>query len=96
MTIIQGEEVAMAAIVLGTGMVTVLTLARLWFRRLELRDQNRALTSSVEERLLRIEEAVDAMAVEMERMSESQRFTSKVLAERLPSALPGSTTRSNT
>lgn len=96
MTIIRGEEVAMAAIIFGTGMVTVLTVARLWFRRLELRDQTRALTSSVDERLLRIEEAVDAMAIEIERMSESQRFTSKVLAERLPTALPSATSRSNT
>lgn len=32
-------------------------------------------------RLQRIEEAVDAIAIEMERVSEGQRFTAKVLAE---------------
>ena len=35
-----------------------------------------------DERLQRIEEAVDTMAVEIERMSEAQRFTAKLLLER--------------
>jgi hypothetical protein len=48
------------------------------------------MPSNTDERLLRIEQAVDAIAIEVERMSESQRFTSKVLAERLPPALPES------
>lgn len=87
MILMGGEEVAVAAIVLGTGMATVLTLARMWFRRLESRDRATALSSGLDERLLRIEEAVDAMAIEMERMSESQRFTTKLLADRLPAAL---------
>jgi hypothetical protein len=45
----------------------------------------------VDERLYRIEQAVDAMAVEIERMAESQRYTTKILADRLPTpeALPG-------
>ena len=34
------------------------------------------------DRLLRIEEAVDTIAVEIERMSEAQRFTAKLLLER--------------
>ena len=37
-----------------------------------------------DERLRRIEEAVDAIAVEVERISEGQRFTTKLLAERVP------------
>src|SRR5262245_47543729 len=35
-----------------------------------------------EERLARIEQAVDAIAVEVERISEGQRFTTKLLAEK--------------
>jgi hypothetical protein len=80
------EAVALLAVV-GAGTITVVTIAKLAFRRLELRDQARAMSSRVEERLQRIEEAVDAMAIEMERMSDSQRFTTKLLAERLPAAL---------
>ena len=33
-------------------------------------------------RLARLEQAIDAVAVEVERIAESQRFTAKVLAER--------------
>jgi len=37
-------------------------------------------------RLERIEQAVDAIAIEVERISEGQRFTTKLLSERVPSA----------
>jgi len=45
----------------------------------------------VEARLQRIEEAVDTIAVEIERMGEGQRFVTKLLAERagqLPESKP--------
>ena len=37
---------------------------------------------AIDDRLARIEQAVDAMAVEVERISEGQRFTTKLLADR--------------
>jgi ABC-type transport system involved in cytochrome bd biosynthesis fused ATPase/permease subunit len=40
-------------------------------------------------RLERIEQAVEAMAVEIERISEGQRFTTKLLTTREPARLPG-------
>jgi hypothetical protein len=40
----------------------------------------------LEERLYRLEQAIDAVAVEVERGSEAQRFTAKLLAERLDAA----------
>ena len=82
-------EVANVAIVFGTTAATVLSLAKM---RMRARDsQNNLAEPNVDERLYRIEQAVDAMALEIERMAESQRFTTKLLAERLPSAdaLPG-------
>lgn len=42
-------------------------------------------------RLERVEQAVDAIAIEMERMSEGQRYVTKLLAERDPVAAPGRT-----
>ena len=39
-------------------------------------------TARIEERLSRIEQAVEAMCVEVERISEGQRFTTKLLSER--------------
>ncbi|MEO8576959.1 MAG: hypothetical protein ABI556_09675 [Gemmatimonadales bacterium] len=38
-----------------------------------------------EDRFARLENAVDAIAVEVERMSEAQRFSAKLMSERLPS-----------
>jgi hypothetical protein len=47
--------------------------------------------SQVADRLACIESAVDAIAIEVERISEGQRFTTKLLAERsAPSAPPPS------
>ena len=42
-----------------------------------------------DERFARLEQAVDAMAIEIERMTEAQRFTAKLLSERSPAVLPG-------
>jgi hypothetical protein len=39
-------------------------------------------------RLERIEQAVDGVALEMERVAEAQRFSARLLSERLPEALP--------
>ena len=49
--------------------------------RLNDRRPDRELGSS-DERLARIEQAVDAIALEVERISEGQRFTTKLLSER--------------
>jgi len=38
---------------------------------------------ALEQRLERMEQAIDAVAVEMERLGEAHRFTAKLLAERL-------------
>ena len=85
---VQPGEVAIVAIVFGTTAATVLSLAKM---RMRARESALLGEPNVDERLYRIEQAVDAMALEIERMAESQRFTARLLAERLPSAeaLPG-------
>ena len=45
------------------------------------------IPSDVSARLERMEHAIDAIAVEVERISEGQRFTTKLLSEREPHAL---------
>lgn len=50
------------------------------------------LAPDVQDRMTRIEQAVDAIAIEVERMSEGQRFTTRLLAEKLgsqPGAIAG-------
>ncbi len=56
-------------------------LARAFARRME-RDSKTKLAPEVTSRLERIEQAVDAIAIEVERISEGQRFTTKLLTER--------------
>ena len=89
MMIVDPGEVAIVAIVFGTSAATILSLAKM---RMRAKDQRTQLSDpGVDDRLYRIEQAVDAMAIEIERMAESQRFTAKLLADRLPTpeALPG-------
>ena len=64
--------------------------SRAFGRRLE-RNAQSTLSPAVGEQLTRIEQAVDAMAVEVERISEAQRYFTKLQAGQLaePSALPG-------
>jgi len=87
--IVTPGEVAIVAIVFGTTAATVLSLAKMKMRASQQRSE--LADPGVDERLYRIEQAVDAMAVEIERMAESQRFTARLLSERLPTpeALPG-------
>ena len=46
------------------------------------RDLPESSIARIEERLERMELAIDAMATEVERVAEGQRFTSKLLADR--------------
>jgi len=56
-------------------------LARAYARRMESAPPQR-IPSDVSARLERMEQAIDSIAVEVERISEGQRFTTKLLANR--------------
>ena len=74
-------EMLLPAIVIT---VLGLPLVRVLARRLDRRDSvNPPNLSRIEERLGRLEAGVDAIAVEVERISEGQRFTTKLLADRV-------------
>lgn len=57
-------------------------LVRAFQRRFELQARRTALSPELAERLDRTEHAMDAIAVEVERMSEAQRFTTRRLSDR--------------
>lgn len=83
-------------IVLGIG----IPLVRAYIRRQESTALRPPTDGEANMRLARIETAIESMAVEVERISEGQRFTTKLLAERqalgAPVSLPpesGSTHR---
>jgi len=63
--------------------VTIVSvMAAAYLKARGMRSSEPACLRAVEDRLARIEQAVDAIAVEVEPISEGQRFTTKLLAER--------------
>ena len=78
--------VSVGNIVIGTLAVTTVGFAVAWLRareralRAELARQR--LAQDPNERLDRLQQAVETIAVEVERISEGQRFTTRLLAER--------------
>ena len=78
-------------------------LVRAWARRLEGgADRGPALGADAQARLERMEAAIETMAIEIERISEGQRFTTKLLSERaapreaLPAQAPAPATAADT
>jgi hypothetical protein len=70
------------AIVVGRPFVKAYT------KKMEAGSRQTQLPGEVVNRLERIEQAVEAIAVEVERISEGQRFTTKLLSETRPDKLP--------
>ena len=82
----SGEEVAVACATLVMSSFTIVSVAFMYMKRLNTKDEaraGRALAPGVEDRLMRIEQAMDAIAIEVERMSEGQRFTTRLLTDRM-------------
>ncbi|HEX6535118.1 MAG TPA: hypothetical protein VF041_10995 [Gemmatimonadaceae bacterium] len=75
---------------IGFAAFTVGVIGRIIVKAIERRNvvqpKELALVAS---RLERIEQAIDAMAIEVERITEGQRFTTKLLAERGAGAAEG-------
>ena len=66
-------------------------LARAYAKRMEQGGVAGRVPGEVTARLERMEQAIDSIAVEVERISEGQRFTTKLLSDRAaPSSEPGS------
>ena len=68
------------------GMPSLLILVRMFLRHREKMAKQDGLPQpmavAIEARLEHLEHAIEAIAVEMERIGEGQRFTTKLLAER--------------
>lgn len=63
----------------------VVTIARAFINRQRNSSLAPGALTGIENRLTRIEQSVDAIAVEIERVSEGQRFTTRLLADRTDS-----------
>jgi len=79
--------VPMMAIIFGA--VTVMSLftplIKAWARRFEKRTDLKQ-QALVEQRLAAIEQSIETVAIEVERISEGQRFTTKLLADKVQQA----------
>jgi len=79
----MGPEIAVpfgafaCAIILAIGV----PLARAYSRRMDAESRNPRLPTEVTDRLERMEHALDSIALEVERITEGQRFTTKLLSE---------------
>jgi hypothetical protein len=76
--------IPIAGMVTGIVMVLGIPLVLVHARKLWMRDSAAKSSASdlSDHRLERIEQAIDAMAVEVERIAEGQRFVTKLLADR--------------
>ncbi|MEO8619831.1 MAG: hypothetical protein ABI625_02125, partial [bacterium] len=83
------RDISIAFFVMCAVMVIGWPIARAFGRRLERRAEVPQVNPGMQDQLQRIEQAVDAMSIEIERISESQRFMAKLQnsqsAERLSS-----------
>jgi hypothetical protein len=72
-----------------TAIVLVVSIASIVTKAIERRGvrPTKELTE-MGERLARIEQAMESVAIEIERISEGQRFTTRILSERTRESLP--------
>jgi hypothetical protein len=79
----DGAKVMIAISFFASVAYTIRTIARVFMahRQEERRVESGSGSSLTDARLARIEQSVDAIAVEIERISEGQRFTTKLLSD---------------
>ena len=85
---IPGELIPIVMFIMIPLTIIGAPIARAIARRIERGGDMQSLPNDVGARLERMEQAIDAIAVEVERIAEGQRFTSKLLAERADVARP--------
>ncbi len=80
----QVVNISVAFFVMCAVMVIGWPLARAFGKRIERRGDTVAVSPAMADQLHRIEQAVDTMAVEIERISESQRFMARLQNAQTP------------
>ncbi|HWG53480.1 MAG TPA: hypothetical protein VN677_09285 [Gemmatimonadaceae bacterium] len=84
----QLDEMLYALLFFTFSMTALVLGVRMIIRFMELKRRPAPDTTALDERMARIEQIVEATAIEVERISEGQRFTTKLLSERQPVAMP--------
>src|SRR3954469_16248943 len=79
----MGPEIVIPLAGMATAIILAIgvPVARAYTRRLDSEAKHPRVPPEVTGRLERIEQAIEAVAIEVERISEGQRFTTKLLSE---------------
>jgi hypothetical protein len=89
---IQGPEIPVIVMLLVVPITVIgVPIARAIARRIDRPAARPAVSPDVMARFERLEQSVDAIAVEVERIAEGQRFVTRLLSERRADALPSAT-----
>lgn len=79
---VPGELIPITLFVCIGATIILTPLVRAFARRIESQPREATHLPDVSARLERMEQALDSIAIEVERISEGQRFTTKLLADR--------------
>ena len=80
---IPGELIPIVLFIMTGFTVVGLPIARAIARRMDRESALPKVPPEVMQRLERMEHAIDSIAIEVERISEGQRFTTKLLSDRV-------------
>ncbi len=76
-----GIVVPLGAFSMVITLAILVPLVRAYAKRIETRNHVVGIPAELTSRLERMEQAIDSIAVEVERISEGQRFTTRLLSE---------------
>jgi hypothetical protein len=79
---INGVMVPIVMFICIAATVIGVPIARAYARRIDRGPREPIMPPELQTRLERMEQALDSIAIEVERISEAQRFTTKLLAEK--------------
>lgn len=87
--IVPGELIPIVLFISMAVTIIGYPIARAFGRKLDRQSLQPKVPTEVIQRLERMEQALDSVAIEVERISEGQRFTTRLLSERSGHLAPG-------
>jgi hypothetical protein len=89
----QAVDISVAFFITVAAIIIGLPLARAFARRMDRRSGPTQIAPEITSQLSQLNQAVDAIALEVERISEGQRYTTRLLSEQRGAQLPTGTQR---
>ncbi len=84
----QAVHISVAFFIMVAAIIIGLPLARAFARRMDRRSAPNQISPEIANQLTQLNQAVDAIALEVERISEGQRYTTRLLSEQRDAQLP--------